>query len=146
MIMKLFGREPTLVLQALSAVLGIIVALGWRNLSAEQAGLVIAAVSAGIGAVNAVMVRPVAPTAFVGIVGAGAALLAAYGLDVSQPVVGSISAATIAVMALLARQQVTPTSDVGPARGDGGYTTVDTIGVVVVVLVVLIALKVFGII
>jgi hypothetical protein len=145
MIMKIFGREPTLVLQALSAVLGIVVALGLPALSPEQAGLIIAAVSTGIGAVNAVMVRPIAPTAFVGIVGAGAALLAAYGLDVSQPVVGSISAATIAVMALLARQQVTPTGEV-VGRGDGGYTTVDIIGVVVVVLVVLIALKVFGII
>jgi hypothetical protein len=112
---KIFGREPTLVLQALSAVLGIVVALGFPSLSAEQAGMIIAVLSAGIGAVNAVLVRPVAPTAFVGLVGAGAALLAAYGLDVSQPVVGSISAATIAVMGLLARQQVTPV-DPGVAR------------------------------
>jgi hypothetical protein len=113
--MKVFGREPTLVLQAISALLGIGVAMSLPNLSAEQAGLIIAALSAGIGAVNAFMVRPVAPTAFVGLVGAGAALLAAYGLDVSQPVVGSISAATIAVMGLLARQQVAPVD--GPAKG-----------------------------
>jgi hypothetical protein len=145
MIMKIFGREPTLVLQALSAVLGIGVALGIPSLSAEQAGFIIAAVSAGIGALNALLVRPVAPTAFVGIVGAGAALLAAYGLDVSQPVVGSISAATIAVMALLARQQVTPTDAVA-GRGDGGYATIDGIGVVALVLLVLVFLKVFGIV
>jgi len=114
-IVKIFGREPTLVLQALSAVLGIVVALGLPSLSAEQASLIIAALSAGIGAVNAVMVRPIAPTAFVGLVGAGAALMGAYGLDVSQPVVGAISAATIAVLGLLAREQVTPV-DPGVAR------------------------------
>lgn len=116
--MKIFGREPTLVLQAISALLSIFVAVGLPNLSAEQAGLIIAAVSAVFGVVNAFLVRPVAPTAFVGLVGAGAALLAAYGLDVSQSVVGSVSAATIALLTLLARGQVTPVVDPDPRTQD----------------------------
>jgi hypothetical protein len=114
--MKIFGREPTLVLQAISALLGIGVAVGLPNLTAEQAGMIIAALSAAIGALNALLVRPVAPTAFVGLVGAGAALLAAYGLDVSQPVVGAISSATIAVLTLMARQQVTPNESPDPVN------------------------------
>lgn len=109
--MKIFGREPTLVLQTISALLSILVAVGIPQLSANQAGLIVAAISAGFGVVNAFLVRPVAPTAFVGLVGAAAALLAAYGLDVSQMVVGSISAATVAVLTLLARAQVTPVVD-----------------------------------
>jgi hypothetical protein len=107
----IFGREPTVILQAISAVLGIGVALALPGLSAEQAALIIAAISAVIGVVNSIVVRPWAPTLFVGLVSAGAALMAGYGLNVSQPVVGSISAASIALMTLLARGQVTPTSD-----------------------------------
>jgi hypothetical protein len=109
--MKIFGREPTLVLQTVSALLAVFVAVGLPNLSAEQAGVIIAVLSAAIGAANAFLVRPLAPAAFTGLITAGAALLAAYGLDVSQPVVGAISAAVVTVLGLVTRQQVTPVPD-----------------------------------
>jgi len=112
--MKIFGREPTLVLQTVSALLAVFVAVGIPNLSAEQAGMIIAVLAAGIGVANAFLVRPLAPAAFTGFITAGAALLAAYGLDVSQPVVGAISAAVVTVLALVTRNQVTPV----PAPGD----------------------------
>jgi hypothetical protein len=111
---KIFGREPTLVLQSLSAVLSVFVAVGIPNLSAEQAGLIIAVISAALGVVNAVMVRPVAPPAFIGFVSAGAALLSAYGLELSQELVGSVTVAVVAVLALLTRGQVTPVADPRP--------------------------------
>jgi hypothetical protein len=111
---KIFGREPTLVLQSLSALLAVFVAVGLPNLSAEQAALIIAALTAVLGVVNALLVRPVAPAAFIGLVGAVAALLAGYGLDVSQAVVGAISAAVVSVLALLTRVQVTPVADPRP--------------------------------
>lgn len=109
--MKIFGREPTLVLQSVSALLTVFVAFGIPGLSAEQAALVIAALTAVIGVINAVAVRPIAPAAFVGLVGAVAALLAAYGLEASQEVVGSVSAAVVAALALFLRGQVTPNAD-----------------------------------
>lgn len=110
--MLIFGREPTLVLQSIGAGLGIFVALGVPGLSAEQAALIIAVLTGLVAVANAVVVRPVAPAAFIGLVGASAALLAAYGFDVSQPVVGAISSAVVVVLALLTRGQVTPV----PAR------------------------------
>lgn len=113
--MKIFGREPTLVLQSLSAVLAIFVAIGVPGLTDEQATLIIAVIAGALGVVNAVMVRPIAPAAFVGLIGAGAALLAGYGLEVSQEVVGSISAAVVTVLALLTRGQVTPAADPRPS-------------------------------
>jgi hypothetical protein len=109
--MLIFGREPTLVLQSLSALLAVFVAVGLPGLSAEQAGLIVAAIAAGIGVVNALMVRPIAPAAFVGFIAAGAALLAAYGLELSQEVVGSVGAAVVVLLALLTRGQVTPNAD-----------------------------------
>jgi hypothetical protein len=104
----IFGREPTLIVSAVSALLGIGVAVGLPGLSAEQASLIIAAISAGLGVVNAVLVRPIAPPAFTGLVAAAAALLAGYGLDVSQATLGAVQGAVLAVLALLTRQQVTP--------------------------------------
>lgn len=121
--MKIFGREPTLVLQAISAALSILVAFGVPNLTAEQAGLMVAAISATFGVINALMVRPVAPTAFVGLVGAVAALTAAYGLEFSQQQVGSVAAATVAVLTLLGRGQVTPVADPDPRTQDQNVVT-----------------------
>lgn len=112
--MKIFGREPTLIIQSVSALLAIFVAVGIPNLSTDQAALIIAALTATLGVVNAIMVRPVAPAAFIGLVGAVAALLAGYGFDVSQAVVGAISAAVVSVLALLTRVQVTPAADPRP--------------------------------
>lgn len=113
--MKILGREPTLVLQAISAILSIGVAVGWPGLSAGQATLIVAAISAFFGVVNALAVKPVAPAAFIGLVGAVAALLTGYGLEVSQELVGSISATVVTVLALLTRVQVTPNADPRPA-------------------------------
>ena len=106
--MKLFGREPTLYIQAISALLGVAVTFGIDGLSAEQSAAIIAVLSAVLAAVNATMVRPVAPAAFTGLVTAVAVLVAAYGLDVSQETVGAVQVAVVGVLALLTRNQVTP--------------------------------------
>src|SRR3954471_18934552 len=101
-------REPTLLIQALAALLGVGVAVGLPGLSAEQAALIIAAITAIAAAVNATMVRPMAPAVFTGAVGAVAALVAAYGFEVSQEVVGAVQAFVVTALALIARNQVTP--------------------------------------
>jgi hypothetical protein len=109
-------REPTVWLNVLSAALTVLVTFGFKGLSPEQSALITAAVGAGIGVVNALVVRPVAPAAFTGFVGALAALLAAYGLHVSQEMVGAVQALVVTVLALQARQQVTPVADPRPAE------------------------------
>lgn len=112
--MKILGREPTVIIQTLAALLGIGVAFGLPNLSAEQAGFIIAAIYALLGAFNAFAVRPIAPAAFIGAVGAIAALTAAYGLEFSQEQIGSVSSALVAVIVLLTRAQVSPVNDPRP--------------------------------
>lgn len=105
--MKIFGREPALIVSTLSAVLSLIVTFN-IGMSGEQAGAIVAVTSAVFGAIVAAMTRPVAPSAFTAVVAAGAALLAAYGLDVSAETVGATNAVVLAVLALLTRAQVSP--------------------------------------
>ncbi len=110
-----FNREPTLYLGVTSAVLGLAVTFGLDWLTAQQAALIVAACNASLGVINAIRVRPVAPAAFTYAVGAGAALLAGYGLDVSQETVGAVNGLVLAVLMLLTRAQVTPATTSGPA-------------------------------
>lgn len=113
--MKIFDREPVVVLNTLSAMLGLIVTLGITSLTAEQAGAVVAAVSAILGGIAAAMTRPVAPQAFTAIVAAGATAVAAFGYEVSQESVGAINTLVLAVLTLLTRVQVTPSKPDAPA-------------------------------
>lgn len=107
-------REPTLIIQAFSAALSIVVALGFKNLSAQQASLIIAVITAAFGVANAIVVRPIAPAAFIAFIGAGAALLSGYGLELSQELVGAVTTAVVAFLALSTRAQVTPVRDPQP--------------------------------
>lgn len=106
--MRLFGREPVVVLNTLAAVLGLIVSLGITPLTAEQAGGIVAFFTAVLAAIAAAMTRPVAPQAFTAVVAAGAVLVAAFGYEVSQGTVGAINTAALAVLTLLTRVQVSP--------------------------------------
>jgi len=115
---RIFGREPSLWLQGISAALTFFVTFGWDGLSAEQAGLIVFFVSAVLTAWNALLVRPVAPTVWTGVITAGAAVLGAYGLDFSQERVGALVLAVTAVMGILLRQSVTP--EVSPSNAPVG--------------------------
>lgn len=112
--MKIFGREPTVVLQSISALLSIIVTFGVDWLTAEQQVLLVAFIGAAFGLLNALMVQPWAPGAFIAFVTAGAALLTGYGLTLSPELVGAITAAVPVLLALQIRGQVTPTASPAP--------------------------------
>ena len=115
--MKLFGREPTQILQAVSALLTVIITFGVPEdvLNANTQTLIIAFIGAGFGLWNAYLVRPWTPGAFIAFATAGAALLAGYGLNIPQDLVGSIVAAIPILLALQTRAQVTPKVDPRPS-------------------------------
>lgn len=112
--MTIFGRDPALWLTAIATALGLGVAFGLDGLNAEQSASIQALLVAGVTAVQALAVRPVAPTVFAGVVTAGAVLLAAYGLDVGQERLGAVQLAVAAVVGLIVRQQSTPKHDPAP--------------------------------
>lgn len=113
--MRLFGREPVVVLNTLAAVLGLIVSLGFTGLTAQQAAAIVGGATAVLGAIGAALTRPVAPQAFTALVAAGATLLAAFGYEVSQATVGAVNTLALAALTLLARGQVSPSAPTAPA-------------------------------
>lgn len=113
---RILVREPTLVLNAVSAALVLFVSFQTPLMSADQAPLVVAVVGAVIGLVNGLAVRPWQPAIFVGVITSVAALLTGYGLDLSPEVVGSLVAIVGPALALFMRGQVTPTADPRPAE------------------------------
>ncbi|MFJ3601940.1 hypothetical protein ACIPVA_03995 [Streptomyces anulatus] len=115
--MKLFGREPALIIATVSAALSLLVSFQF-GLDAEQAAAIVAVISAVFAAATAVITRPIAPSAFTGLVAAAVALLAAYGMNVSAETVGALNAAVLAILGLMTRGQVTPTpKPTTPAAG-----------------------------
>ncbi|MGW3321158.1 hypothetical protein [Streptomyces virginiae] len=107
--MKILGREPALIIAAISAGLSLLVTFN-VGLSGEQAGALVAVISGALAAVTAAMTRPIAPSAFTGLVAAAVALLSAYGFNVAPETVGALNAVVLAVLALLTRGQVSPTT------------------------------------
>lgn len=117
--MKLFGREPTIWLQLISGALGVIVAIGDGGhpifgLTATTAGLVMAVIAAIFGAINAALVRPVAPAAFQAVLTAAFPLLVAYGVHVAPSLLAALQTLLLAIVVMLTRGSVTPTADPAP--------------------------------
>ena len=115
--MRIFGREPALVLNSLSAVLGLLVTFN-IGLSAEAAGWIVASVSAVLGAIAAVLTRPVAPQAFTTLVATVASAVAAFGYEVDPTTVAAINAAALSVLMFVTRGQVSPSGPL-PGRPSG---------------------------
>ncbi|WP_067967563.1 hypothetical protein [Nocardiopsis trehalosi] len=107
-----FGREPAVIIGAVSAVLSLLVAFQVPGISDATAPLIVAVITAVFGAITAALTRPVAPAAFTTLVTAGAALLAGYGFEVSAEAVAAVNGVVLATLTLITRQQVTPTTGV----------------------------------
>lgn len=105
---RIFGREPVVILNAVQAVLLFAVAAGIPYITEDAVPLIVAALGAAFGAVQAAMVRPIAPAAFTGVVTTLAPLLSYYGVGVSEELVVAVNGAIVAVLALITRQQVSP--------------------------------------
>jgi hypothetical protein len=110
--MKIFGREPALIIAFVSAVLMWAVSLGLDWLNAGQATAAVAVVAA---IVMAITTRPIGPGVFVAGLSAVAALFAEYGLHWSDASVTGLGAIIMAGFALNGiRPQATPAADPRP--------------------------------
>lgn len=112
--MKIFGREPALVIAIISAGLSLLVTFN-IGLSTNQAGAIVAVISGVFAVITAVLTRPVVPSAFTGLVAAVVALLAAYHFNVAPETVGSLNVFVLAVLVFITRGQVSPASPTAPA-------------------------------
>lgn len=112
--MKILGREPAVVLGVVSGALSLIVTFG-VGLSSEQAGAIVAVISAVFAAITAWATRPIVPSAFTGLVAASVALLAAFHFNVAPETVGSLNALVLALLVFITRGQVSPSRPAAPA-------------------------------
>lgn len=106
--MKILGRQPALLIAVITSVILLLSTFGFRWLSGEQAGLIIAAISAGSAAVTAFFVRPIAPSVFSAFVGALAAVAAAYGFELSAETVAATNSVVITLLAFITYGNVSP--------------------------------------
>jgi hypothetical protein len=111
---KIFGREPALALNTLSAVLGLLVTFN-VGLTEVQAGWIVAGTSAILGAIAAALTRPIAVQAFTTLVATVASAVAAFGYDVAPTTTAAINGALLAVIMFITRGQVSPASPAAPA-------------------------------
>lgn len=109
-------RKPewTLIAAAIAAILNWLVGFGFDNLNAEQAALIMTAINAVAALVVAWRTRPVPPQIYTYLIASLAALAAAYGLEFSTQAVATFTAAVIAVLGLITRNQVSPVEAVDP--------------------------------
>jgi hypothetical protein len=116
--MKIFGREPAVIIGAIGSLVTLLVALHIAGLSA---GAGAAITSTATALIIAITTRPVAPALFTAVVAPAAALFAEYGLHVSDNVVVGITSVILAGFTLFGiRPQVTPAADrapIAPASG-----------------------------
>lgn len=118
--LKIFGREPAVVLGLVGAVLTWLAGLNIPGLNAGQATAIVTALTA---LVMAVATRPVAPALFVAALAPLAAVFAQYNLHWSDASVTGLGAVILAGFAFFGvRPQVTPAADPAPtalARNTG---------------------------
>ncbi|PZG17816.1 hypothetical protein C1I95_14800 [Micromonospora craterilacus] len=108
----IFGREPAVIINAVAALLATLIGFMPAALTGEQAGAIVAALTAAAAIWTAIKVRPVAPTLFVGAITTGATLAGAFGYALTQQQVGTLAAASVALMTVLViRPQSTPAAD-----------------------------------
>lgn len=122
--MKILGREPVVVLNALSAVLGLIVTLGVTGMTQEMAGSIVGVVSAILGAIAAALTRPIAPQAFTALTAAGAAFVATFGYEADPATIGAINTVILTGLTLLTRAQVSPSNPQAPVTQPSGPQSV----------------------
>jgi hypothetical protein len=106
--MKILGREPSLVISVIVALISLAGTLGYAFLSQDQAGLWITAVNGVAAIAMVVTVRPIQPGIYTYAIGALVALAAGYGLHVGAETVNGINMAVVPILALLTRGQVSP--------------------------------------
>jgi len=113
--MKIFGREPTLYVTLIGAVLSYVVTLQIDGLSDLQAAAIMGCLTSLVGVLNGFLVKPFNPALFNGLIAAAAGVVIAYGFDVSTAQVAGIQAIAVAAGGLWAtRDQVTPNADPEP--------------------------------
>jgi hypothetical protein len=111
--MKIFGREPAVVIQAVVALLTLAVSFGLPLPGGALAAISLVLTAAATTWV-ALHVKPIAPTVFGGLIIAVATLAGYFGYDLSAERTGALTATVALLVTLITRAQQTPAADSRP--------------------------------
>lgn len=106
---KLFGREPALWIGFIASALSLGTAVGFPGLSQFQVAAIVVGLNALAALIMGIAVKPVGPAIFTNVIGALAAVGAAYGFTVPSETIGAVNFVVLAALSLLTRGQVSPT-------------------------------------
>lgn len=106
--MKIFGREPALVVGAVNSIIMLLATLGWTFLSGEQAPLWVGLVNGLSAVVLAITIRPISTGVFSQLIGAIVALVGGYGINLSGDFVFALNAALMPILMFVTRGQASP--------------------------------------
>lgn len=115
--MKIFGREPAVILHALQAVLAFLVtlpALNQLGLTEEVSGWVMTIAAGAVALLVAIATRPIVVSALTGAVQTLLTGFVAFGLPLSEQSSGALIAALNVVLMLLMPLGLTPAVDPAP--------------------------------
>lgn len=119
---RIFGRDPMLWVQALSAIIGVVVTLNVNGLSVTQAAAIVGVLTAGASLIGALAVRPFSIGAVQAVISALAVAFAAYGLNWPPETLGAVQLAVGPLLTLFLRQMTTPNHDPLPLPGETNST------------------------
>lgn len=115
--MKIFGREPAVILHALQAVLAFLVtlpALNQLGLTEEVSGWIMTIAAGAVALLVAIATRPVVVSALTGAVQTILTGLVAFGLPLSEQSSGALVVALNVLLMVLMPLGLTPVADPAP--------------------------------
>lgn len=104
----IFGREPAVYGGLVEVVLTLMLVFGVDGLSKQSIGLIMAVVSAALGLYTAWVTKDTLLGVAIGLLKAAFALLAGYGLELTQDQTGAIIAAVAVLLSVFQRTQTSP--------------------------------------
>jgi hypothetical protein len=112
--MRIFGREPALVLTALLATVQLVAIT--VDLSPEKQDALTVIITAAFGVLLAVLTRPWQPSAITGGLATILAAMGVFGLEISPDWTSALNAAITGVMVLMLTNRVSPAQAVEPVK------------------------------
>lgn len=105
---KIFGREPAVILYVFNAIVAFLVTLPAIGLTEESAGWVMTIATGAVALLVAMLTRPFVVSALTGAMTTVFAGLASFGLPLTEQQAGAFVFLVSAVLGLLLRSNVSP--------------------------------------
>lgn len=119
--LKFLRRDPAAYVAALEALLVLAISWGWFGLTEDKLPLIMAVASGLLGVVTAIYTKRAGFAVAIGLVKSSIALLAGYGLMLTDTQTTAIIGATVVLLGFFNWTQTEPAEKPGLREEDPGY-------------------------